>query len=211
MPSCGQCRRMDLGRMVLIWTKSKGADQSCLSVIIMLCEHEVDWFWNVAGALTRTQRSRTTMVCICTVKGVYYWVKDINANFGQGTDGPMIGRAAAVRLERTLKPHLAILQAHRDDCLQNPSTFFTYALMSVRPALKDHIRWVDLKLKEWDEQVLDEMEKSKLDFQRAGSTSTPAWQSPDGYMCRPIALYCDGHHIGAIDPAVYASKLSQRH
>ena len=106
------------------------------------------------------------MVCIGTVKGMYYWVKEINANFGQGTDGPMIGRAAAVRLERALKPHLAILQAHRDDCLQNPSTFFTYALMSLRPALKDHMRWVDQKFKEWDEQVLDEMESSKQDFKR---------------------------------------------
>ena len=43
------------------------------------------------------------MVCIGTVKGVYYWVKEINANFGQGTDGPMIGRAAAVRLRPRLR------------------------------------------------------------------------------------------------------------
>ena len=36
--------------------------------------------------------------------------------------------------------------------------------MSLRPALKDHMRWVDQKFKEWDhwdEQVLDEMESSK--------------------------------------------------
>ena len=151
------------------------------------------------------------MVCIGTVKGVYYWVKEINDNFGQGTDGPMIGRAAAVRLERALKPHLAILQAHRDGCLQNPSTFFTYALMSLRPAVKDHMRWVDQKFKAWDEQVLDEMESSKEDFKRAGSTGAPAWQSQVAYVPRPIALYCDGHHIGAIDPGVYASKLGQRH
>ena len=45
--------------------------------------------------------------------------------------------------------------------------------MSLRPALKDHMRWVDQKFKEWDhwdEQVLDEMESSKQDFKRAGST-----------------------------------------
>ena len=65
--------------------------------------------------------------------------------------------------------------------------------MSLRPALKDHMRWVDQKFKEWDEQVLDEMERSKQDFQRAGSTGEPAWQSQVAYERRPIALYCDGH------------------
>ena len=32
----------------------------------------------------------------------------------------------------------------------------------------------------------------------------------DNYVPRPIALYCDGEQIGAMDPVVYASKLSQQ-
>ena len=68
--------------------------------------------------------------------------------------------------------------------------------MSLRPALKDHMRWVDQKFKEWDhwdEQVLDEMESSKQDFKRGRVHRRARPHGKVAYERRPIALYCDGH------------------
>lgn len=109
-----------------------------------------------------------------TIKGVHYWVKEINTTFNQGTDGPMISKASALRLERVLKPHLRLLQDNRDECLHNPSTFFTYAMMSLRPALKETMRWVDASFKMHDEELYEEMQSSKESFSHAGSI--PKWQ-----------------------------------
>lgn len=109
-----------------------------------------------------------------TIKGVHYWIKEINSTFNQGTDGPMISKASALRLERVLKPHLQLLQDNRDECLQNPSTFFTYSMMSLRPSLKETMRWVDASFKTYDDEVYEEMQSSKETFSTTGST--PKWQ-----------------------------------
>ena len=128
------------------------------------------------------QAKRTTKVCMGTVKAVHYWAKEVTGNFSRGTDGPMIAKSSAIRLERVLAPHLAMLQKNRDECLRNPSEFFTYTMMSLRPAMKDYMLWVDPTFKTYDDQVLEEMERSKESFCRAGSE--PTWQAPEPYLSR---------------------------
>ena len=146
---------------------------------------------------------RTMKVCMGTVKGVHYWVKDVTDNYSKGTDGPMIAKASAVRLERILAPHLLVLLKNRDECLKSPSTFFTYTMMSVRAAFKDYDLWIDPSYKIYDTAVLEEMERAKQNFARAGTDRTPGWVAAEPYNAlRPIALYCDGHRVGAIDPQV---------
>jgi len=151
---------------------------------------------------------RTAQTCMGTIKSVHYWVKEINGNFNQGTDGPMIAKASAVRLERAIKPHLEILEKNRDECLSNPSTFLTYSMMSVRPAFKEYMRWVENSWQSFDDQVLVEMELHKEQFN--GSGSTPTWQAPEYSASRPIELYCDGHFVGAMNGEVYSKKLNGR-
>ena len=146
---------------------------------------------------------RTMKVCMGTIKGVHYWVKDVTDNYSKGTDGPMIAKASAVRLERILAPHLLVLLKNRDECLKSPSTFFTYTMMSVRAAFKDYDLWIDPSYKIYDTAVLEEMERAKQNLARAGSDRTPGWVAAEPYNAlRPIALYCDGHRVGAIDPQV---------
>jgi hypothetical protein len=51
------------------------------------------------------------------------------------------------------------------------------------------MRWVDQKFKEWDhwdEQVLDEMESSKQDFKRAGSTGELARMAKSPTSADPL-------------------------
>jgi hypothetical protein len=138
------------------------------------CQSRTDVCELMFGARVFAAPCSTAKVCMGTIKGVHYWVKEINGTFNQGTDGPMISKASALRLERVLKPHLQLLRDNRDECLQNPSTFFTYTMMSLRPALKETMRWVDASFKTYDDEVYAEMQSSKETFSRAGSI--PKWQ-----------------------------------